>query len=323
MLVSSTNGLGHARRLLHFAKGLSHFAEVEIMASERNIKFLEHEARDLDLQRMNWHPIPPTGLDGLLMSKKGNPLNLNVPHETERRLLRSNAVISDNSVWPAAVHPRVFLMGHFLWSDYFSSVPSEEISDDLRDLISRERSNLDRVQKWFYTRDFTRLPEIAIMERSEVPLIRYSTDPSLLSDSKIRSEIWLARGTTGLFRAKEFLRTQVRLEETSKFRFGETPRLVMGRSGLGTIRDCLAYGVPFIPVESRGNPELKNNADVYKTLLRKWGADVEKLSLKNAQTLSIQDLNDVREASKKAWMSISINSADLAKKITSEMATRL
>ena len=64
------------------------------------------------------------------------------------------------------------------------------------------------------------------------------------------------------------------------------PALVLGRPGMGTIRDCLEVGVPFIPFGSDFNVELESNN---KNLLR--------LGLRNECGGVVEEVTQVLEGS--------------------------
>jgi hypothetical protein len=105
----------------------------------------------------------------------------------------------------------------------------------------------------------------------EIPLIRYGSDGGSLR-SRAKTEVWYAKGTTGLNRIhsntlENELREhglEMKTRETHRFSDSGLPTLVLGRPGLGTIRDCLALSVPFLPYWVGEDPELSRNQDTMK-----------------------------------------------------------
>lgn len=179
----------------------------------------------------------------------------------------SDICISDNLIWPARFASRFILLANFLWSDYWQHriglTPSVALQRDLEQLcaplISERFAN----------------PYLSFSENAHVPIsntyrfLRYPSD-RVLEKLRVGNELWVSVGTTGLFECRQLahrnsdeLRGEdVVYRESWKFGSGKLlPWAVFGRPGLGTIRDCMAAGVPFF---SGGydldDPELRKNA---------------------------------------------------------------
>jgi hypothetical protein len=86
--------------------------------------------------------------------------------------------------------------------------------------------------------------------------------------------VTFSNGTTGLNKLDEnalsadFERLGLTLvaKESHKHIEGELPALTLGRPGLGTIRDCLAMGIAFLPCWEGEDPELEANQETLKRI---------------------------------------------------------
>jgi UDP-N-acetylglucosamine:LPS N-acetylglucosamine transferase len=85
------------------------------------------------------------------------------------------------------------------------------------------------------------------------------------------------------------------------------PRLVVGRAGLGTIRDCLASTTPFLPVTSGNDPELSHNAEV----LARLGL-IPQYFDQSLETISPQECKELSFSIFEYWESASMWTSDVA-----------
>ena len=100
-----------------------------------------------------------------------------------------------------------------------------------------------------------------------INLPRYNSDILADKNKNETTDIWLSQGTTNLLDKSALslnLLKDLGITERETYEFAEStgkPRLVLGRPGLGTIRDCLAMGIPFLPIWDKMDPELNSNVN--------------------------------------------------------------
>ncbi len=271
-LVASANGLGHARRLFYLHNEfLRQGIKSEILVNSFQYDKCRSE-------------IPKEELDTVLVSN--SKFGLDGPHanfsdlEDKTSILKKiqNAenVLSDNTIWPASLNDNSFVHGHFMWIDYWRSLVDSGMVLPPTELCFEE--NLGKnVRAWFGSRVFGFSKSNLVDDVTHMPLIRYPNDKNFESYKRNWQEIWVSVGTT---KDKDFLNFDSTLkflvESGFKIHFRETklmhdlkvlPGLVIGRPGLGTIRDCLASATAFLtPPNSNqqqlNDPELSNNLEV-------------------------------------------------------------
>ena len=266
-LIASQNGLGHARRLTHFSAGLHDLGyEVFLYLSTAQIRTLIEEIRTI-CPRTIVRDIKSHGLDGPTFQVNQG---FEIPKELELELKNLDFVISDNVTWPGRALDSFILMGHFSWIDYWNTDPSDKI----RPLIQQALDETLPISNWFLPKDFSHVPkEMISIKTVEIPLSRYGSDAAA-TRRRNKEEVWYSKGTTGLnwihLNGIENKFRQFGLEmktmETHRFSNLELPALVLGRPGLGTIRDCLALSVPVLPCWVGEDPELSRNQDTLKKI---------------------------------------------------------
>ena len=264
-LIASQNGIGHARRLAHFSAGLYDLGyEVFLYLSTKQIRTLIEEIRTI-CPKTIVRDIKSHGLDGPTCQIDQI---IEIPKELELELKNLDFVISDNVTWPGRVVDSFILMGHFSWIDYWGV----DFSDKVRPLIHQVLGETLQISNWFLPKDFSHVPgEMKKIDTVEIPLSRYGSDGDSFR-SRAKTEVWYAKGTTGLnWIHSNSLENELRehglemkTKETHRFRDSGLPTLVLGRPGLGTIRDCLALSVPFLPYWVGDDTELSRNQDTMK-----------------------------------------------------------
>jgi hypothetical protein len=180
-------------------------------------------------------------------------------------------VISDNLLWPYLYNTNFALFAHFTWKDYWSKIDTPKSNSTLK-LIEGENSILKSIPLAFLSQDFTFNEEAFESQKIiKIKLLRYENDVFLSSLQKIPDEVWLSEGTTNLdsitiFNQKNHQNLNLIKSETFQMiKSVRKPALVIGRPGLGTIRDCLASNTLFFPVWNKEDPELTSNV---KSLVR-------------------------------------------------------
>jgi hypothetical protein len=263
-LLASQNGLGHARRLVHFSGAFKESGyEVSLYLSSRQVLALSKEIREI-CPEIKVFEIEGYGLDG---PAQINPTAREVPESLQRQFRKFNFVLSDNLTWPGSFLESFLLMGHFTWIDYWTfRDPNQGLE------ISKAKMHASKISKWYSPVDFSQIPtSLNGIERIEIPLSRYISDPKARPNSDTTS-VSFSNGTTGLNQSDQ---NELRLElkkvnlvltdrESHSFHENQTPALTLGRPGLGTIRDCLAFGIPFLPCWVGDDPELFNNEATLK-----------------------------------------------------------
>jgi UDP:flavonoid glycosyltransferase YjiC (YdhE family) len=105
--------------------------------------------------------------------------------------------------------------------------------------------------------------------------------------------------------------------ETYEFaEFKEKPKLVLGRPGLGTIRDCLATGIPFLPIWDKLDPELNSNTNHLVNLGLFPHELLIEMNLKDKIDYLL-DQQEILESWKNIWTSISEDVEDICSRILS------
>ena len=229
--------------------------------SEKQKEFLDSEIKEVQsISRFKVCVSPPKGLEVV-----GNNIEALSPAQDKKyieELESASAVISDNSLWPTEFHEKVYLLGHFEWVTYFAKkMEGLHVSNYFQDFLAKERANLSRIAKWFRTKDFY-VESCFALQAVEIPLIRYHRD-SIKAQERV-DEIWLSYGTTSrnIPRPLPVIRGNLELVHKESWRLNEgySPRAILGRPGLGTIRDCLAHSVCFSPFWTGVDPELASNS---------------------------------------------------------------
>lgn len=275
-LVSSSNGLGHARRLLHLGKHLVGLCQIELFLTEIQARLLAGElklllkSQDLKVNLIG-NQISP--LDSLKINDDpetaGEGSNLEEKSKAMEKIgsiiSKQGVVISDNVLWPLGLGPAV-VTGGFTWEEFH-----QRLDSPLRNQVSKSFRISFEFFPFRYPEGFERLE---FFRESQTRLPLYSPQQEVLEST---DEIWVAAGTTGVLNEKleglnlpKFIR-----KETFTMLTSAKPRAVIGRPGLGTIRDCLESGTPFLPIGFKENVELESNVKslIALGLLPNWVED--------------------------------------------------
>ena len=268
-LVASSNGLGHARRLLHLSIGfLERGIQTCLMITPSQVKKLHFEIESLGIfRKLDLHLIEPTGLE--VFASKELPSREPTKPNTIQRLKSSDYVISDNSLWPAEFSKKFFLFGHFEWVTYFAQ--NKNAIDDLpsfKEVYQKETELLREVLGWFRMKDF-HIHGHKNIKSVEVRLLKYYGDPTKY---KARTrQVWFSYGTTGrnVPKLPENILQMYRLKQMESWRMeckNRVPEVIVGRPGIGTIRDCFANNVIFVPFWDGTDFELEHNQEIVMNL---------------------------------------------------------
>jgi hypothetical protein len=262
------NGSGHFSRIIAYARELSsRSVPVTIVASSGQATKFQVELRQILEKPKNrvFEIALPCGLDGPQWTPpRGDGISELDPSLVDD-ISRASLTLSDNVIWPSKIARKFVLLGHFLWADYWRSTNLE----GRQELVTSEES-LIRGGNWRWLKN----PEFGIKtstiqanRQKSLPLYFDRSDKSA-SDLPIKDEIWISRGTTGLPFAlgKEWTNGNtvwpIRYAETFEiFVRGFRPRLVVARPGVGTIRDCIARGVPLYLQPDMRDFELDHNVE--------------------------------------------------------------
>ena len=263
-LVASNNGLGHARRMLNLSSGFFKAGQsIKLFISrEQRIKLSSELAKmNLDL---NLIEIESYGIDGPVWFKRGR-LVLEPPLDVVSEIAGCDFIISDNLTWPFKYNENIALFGHFTWHDYWQRTKDFEALKSL-EIFEEDLENLSNIPLAFEIKDFLLEPR-NFGENIKINLPRYHSDILADKNKNETTDIWLSQGTTNLLDKSVLginLIKELGIIERETYEFEKSrgkPRLVLGRPGLGTIRDCLAMGIPFLPIWDKKDPELNSNVN--------------------------------------------------------------
>jgi len=311
VFIASPNGLGHARRIINLIPSFKNFSKNQTLClSKRQFRLLSDEIKTLDITIVF---IENYGLDGLLVDEKIQVSKVSA--EIISILKKADVVLSDNSFWPAKYTNKFYLLGHFEWLTHF--IQNKGKQNLISEKVAREELQLvDRVNGWFQTKDFALNSEFTI-PTVPVPLLRYASDKSF--EKEITLETWVACGTTGKNVLHSFINpinftNLVRKESWRMNIEPHKPILIIGRPGLGTIRDCLASSTCFSSQWTGDDTELMNNESV----LNKIGLKLNLKDLINDQEI-IQYLSIMQKKIQDYWASNSVPAFDIAKIILNKV----
>jgi hypothetical protein len=293
-LVASQNGLGHSRRLAVLGISMKKLGvDPTLVATEKQIHQLQVEFGGQDARLLYFEANEQFELDGPALGESGVGRTSHPSTELISLVSKSDICVSDNLIWPAKFATRFVLLANFLWSDYWrlraGPTPSVLFQEGLEKssaaYISERYSNVDLL--------FSHNDQIRVT--SPYRFIRYPRD-DLSTQLSLGPSIWISGGTTGLFKTRRMLSRKshqlqkVDFVDRETWRFGskETlPWAVVGRPGLGTIRDCMAAGIPFFPDGyDLEDPELKKNAEFVRNFFELEGlANIWELGERQLQAL--------------------------------------
>ena len=261
--VASINGLGHARRITHLALSFNKMGFLTtVFATKHQIKRLLPELNLLG-KYMNFIEISSHGIDGPVWMKDG--CQIETPSNQVISIIKKcDLIIYDNSIWPVKFNSNFVLFGHFNWLNYWEIQKKKKYSKKFLDIFDQEVSLFRDVDISFQLTNFVLDGVFNTGVNIPIRLMRYDSDIKMPKLVK-HSTVWIANGTTKLSKFFDFTNVQnidlnFRVAETNCLSHEPTkPIAVIGRPGLGTIRDCLAAGVVFIPYLEDSDPELESN----------------------------------------------------------------
>ena len=263
-LVASNNGLGHARRLLNISSGfLKSGQSIRLFISRDQRIRLRSELAKTNLD-LNLIEIENYGIDGPVWLKRGRRV-LEPPPNVVSEIAGCDFIISDNLTWPFKYNENIALFGHFTWHDYWQRTKNFEDLKSL-EIFKQDYESLKNIPLAFQIKDFLLEPR-NFGDNIMISLPRYHSDNLVNKNKNETMDIWFSQGTTNLFDKSALslnLIKELGITERETYQFAEStgkPRLVLGRPGLGTIRDCLAAGIPFLPIWDKMDPELNSNVN--------------------------------------------------------------
>lgn len=268
-MIASANGLGHARRVLHIALKWSDFCTVNVLLTKRQLTILRDEFSPKN-NSISLIEIPPIGLQGPDYDFTSFGYE-EVPVSVSMTLSESNLVISDNALWPRLYTDNFILMGHFTWVDYYQQLlnSGKQVSNSYQHFLEKEILMLDSVEKGFLLEPFAFGNLLNLPRQIKFKMPRYFE--SIKKKMVIQNLGIIAVGTTvhKSIDKKTLQQSYSDLDliklETFQLQFlPYIPRVVLGRPGLGTIRDCAEHQISFLPL-SYQDLELKNNMKVLET----------------------------------------------------------
>ena len=269
LIVTCANGLGHARRQLHIAARWASENDVTLLMTKRQYILLKKEYIDLVHRFGNFkiREASPIGLQGPSISSSFAG-NYKINKLIQKLIESSDVAYTANVLWPLALREDVIFFGHFLWTDYFLGKSNLNGSVNLYKLLSFEMELASRIAFSVTLNEFTIGDLVRIPNRLSLNLPTYYEDLKLSLDP--RKEIWISKGTTNL--AQEFNNSMGLDSRLFQWResheivgSGIKPAGIIGRPGLGTIRDCIEFNIPFHPF-SITDVELENNVRVINNI---------------------------------------------------------
>ena len=266
-LIASSNGLGHLRRIINLAIGFQDLGyRTEILAQSIQISRIQSELKSLN-RSLNFTPIEIYGIEGPAWFKSGCNLS-QPPKKIIDKIDKLDFIVSDNSLWALRYCKKVYLFGHFNWIDYWTLGGFSNFSPTVKKVFEEELNLFEKIRISFqfdiFSLNSNRLSNVNV---KKINLMRYDSDFHMPISTNRQPIIWKAVGTTGLnsnrdFKFLEKSKLKIIEKETYKLTFSKyKPTLVIGRPGLGTIRDCLAAGVPFFPIWDKADVELNSNVN--------------------------------------------------------------
>jgi len=263
LLVASQNGFGHAKRLYEIAQEINrNGVNCKLLLSQNQIQIIKNGKQPL-IQNI-LIPALGYGVDGYCNTKS----IANIEKRTSRLVEKSKAVISDNTLWPLELNSNFYLHAHFVWHHILNDLSEQE--------YMKEVEKMSKIKLWFQNKFFNlscKSFENNTVATQQVKNLRFRVD-SLIDKLPVnQNEIWISSGSipaneiiSNKFKlsAKHF--TFKRLETFRMYELGYKPLFVLGRPGLSTIRDCLAAGVQFFPLDVNIDREMNSNMENLKEL---------------------------------------------------------
>jgi hypothetical protein len=317
-LVSSANGLGHARRLTQLAlsfqeKGIN----PKVFATNKQINNLKLELHALG-KFVNFIEISVYGIDGPVWMENGGLIE-KPTNNVINSIKECDLIISDNSIWPIKFNDKFVLFGHFNWLDYWSVKGKFQFSRSILEKFMEEANLFKKIKLSLQFKDFKMKGSFDTEKVIPIKLLKYGSD-SFFPIKTDMSLAWMAQGTTGLVENLNFdLTTSPSLKLFQKETYllmnsTYKPAVIFGRPGLGTIRDCLAAGIPFIPMLDSLDPELNSNVNCLEKLTLLPSIKDNRFNLsKYLDNLSLY--KDLKESWSDTWQNCSQNCSDICDQI--------
>ena len=318
-LVSSINGLGHARRLTQLALSLSQMGyRTFLFATKKQISKLVPELNKLR-KVVNYVEITSHGIDGPGWMRNG--CMVESPSDNVIRLLnKCDLVISDNSIWPIKFNSNFVLFGHFNWLNYWDVKDKQIFSGELKEIYSKEVMLLSSIKTAFQFKPFHFSGSFNPKTIIPIKLLKYESDKDFPKMVNSKS-IWMSTGTTELNcypYPNKIKKYKYKIEPIETFKLigsAQKPLAVIGRPGLGTIRDCLAAGIIFIPYLTEYDPELNSNILGLKNLaLVSTTTSLSPLSFESDINEILSDKHMI-DAWQYSWLNISESSSIVCEEI--------
>ena len=255
-LLASQNGLGHSRRLFYVGSALQEMGfKVTLFVGAVQSESLQKEMSK-GSAAPNLKVIKPIEIDGPHIPI----VNFQTSSTFELLLKKNTHLISDNVVFNRPDSLPYYLHGHFNWVDF------DIVTKRRKDIPVTQKPSYGNLQGWFMVTDFQLQSDIPESKRHLMPFLRYR-DLHISDRPQVKNLIWVSKGTTSDFDSaslcnlkKSFPR--LTFLDCESFRLkeqNELPLAVVGRPGLGTIRDCLEAGVAFVPIGGKFDVELESN----------------------------------------------------------------
>ena len=265
-LAASLNGAGHFGRILAIGEMLlKRNHSVSLVVGERQIGLDTERIRNFEASKNSEVFVisNPLGLEGPQWGVPSSQNPESIPNAVRRAFGGADFVISDNSVWPLQITNKTILMAQFLWLDYW-----RQNSADIQTDLEKEEAFLCEKAQVRLAIPIFQIKSSVVPESITLPLKLFSYPrDALIARKPVTREIWVAGGTTGLNSVTEkFPATlpdgfKVVSRETFHLSdFGYRPAAIAGRPGLGSIRDALGSGVPFLPLWGGEDFELEHNS---------------------------------------------------------------
>jgi hypothetical protein len=313
-LVTSTNGLGHARRATYLALCFQEIGfQTIVFAGAEKIIYLKRELKSIG-RSVDFIEIETYGVEGPVWEKKG--FKIRKPSKfILNELARCRIIISDNAIWPTKYDLPCVLFGHFNWLNYWEARGKGNLPSRTIDLFHEESELIKKFVSSIQFNNFSLNGPHNPSKKISVGLLKYISD-SRLPKNINKNIAWFANGTTRLNIISSLPKNgafQYSYHETFKLIDSkEKPYLVVGRPGLGTIRDCMAAGILFVPAINDKDPELLAN---YESLRKLSLTDELNLSINNLDQISQMNYNNFADTWLNIWPQVSQNTIEVCAEI--------
>ena len=325
VFVAARNGLGHARRLFVLAlAAVSADSQAQIILTSRQVNLLTAEFDKLPAGLRLVESDELFEIDGPSFGPPSTQKIQSIPAQIAELVASSDFCISDNLIWPAKYAQRFVLLANFLWSEYWAYFSGKDLA--LQRQLTLESEIYSSAHRRFVNRGLVFSPSPRFPVCGEYRFLRYPGDTSL-QEKVIGDEIWFSRGTTGLESTAYRAATNLQLKDPAILIERETweltnhalaPILILGRPGIGTLRDSMAAGIPFFPYGPNcTDPELEQNA---KFALNHFGVPPEwigsRLGREGLRREILEFAHSSREKNLNNWLALSAEPDEVLDEIT-------